>query len=551
MKIAFIPARGGSKRIPGKNIRFFAGKPIIAYSIQAAKDSGLFDRIIVSTDSEEIAQVARAWGAEVPFRRPAAIADDFTPIAEVLLHAVQWAKAHGGCHYFCCIYPTAPFLRGEHLQKGFQQMRESDTKAAIAVTRFTYPIQRALKLNPDNTVEMVWPDHRLSRSQDLAERYHDAAQFFIAEADYFLERKTLLLAKPTAVIIPPELVHDIDTLEDWRLAELKYRVMRRSTFASATLGADLPSNASRIALGTAQLGFTYGISNRAGKPGAQEANNILCTAWAGNIRVFDTAQAYGDSEYILGDFFAGSFGFSDLRVISKLHPFVDLSDAQAIEQHVEESLRRIKATRLWCLLLHREQHLDKWDGPLGWALQSLREAGVLSHLGVSVYSPEYARRALQNPFFSVVEAPANVFDRRIARAGICELARDQGKMIVVRSVFLQGLALMEPNQVPNDIPRGHEAVAAFRKFCSEHGLEPREFAYDYVRSLYPDSLLVIGAETSEQVDLNCHLAERPPVARELIEAWDRTWPEDLAGLCDPSQWRASAEPKTSSSSAPS
>jgi pseudaminic acid cytidylyltransferase len=544
MIVAIIPARGGSKRIPKKNIRFFAGKPIIAYSIQTAKESGLFDRIIVSTDSEEIARVARAWGAEVPFRRPEHLSNDHATVANVLLHAVEWSKANGGCDYFCCIYPTAPLLQSEYLRQGFERMRGKGAKAAMGVVRFSYPIQRALKLDEEGHVEMIWPEHRPERSQDLPECYHDAAQFYWAAADRFLEQKTLLLDRPMAVVLPSRFVHDIDTLEDWEIAELKYRALKRPSSTAPHPGADLPASTSRIVLGTAQLGLTYGIANRMGKPNAQEASCLLCAAWDGGIRLYDTAQAYGDSECILGDFFAGSCGFSDVRFISKLQPNVDTRDPQAIRQHVEESLCRLKTNHLWCLLLHREQHLDEWNGPLGQVLRSLHEEGVVSNLGVSVYSPEYARRVLLDPVMSVVGIPAGVFDRRMARAGIAQLARESNKIIMVRSIFLQGLALMQPSQVPLSVPHGREAVSTFNRFCEEHGLNPRDFAYDYVRSSYPDAFVIIGAETSEQVALNCKLAERSGASRELIEAWDRAWPDDIDGLYDPSKWQGTLDSKS-------
>jgi aryl-alcohol dehydrogenase-like predicted oxidoreductase len=309
-----------------------------------------------------------------------------------------------------------------------------------------------------------------------------------------------------------------------------------------------PANTSRIVLGTAQLGLTYGIANRNGKPNAQEANRLLHAAWDGGIRLYDTAQAYGDSECILGDFFAGARGFSDVRFMSKLHPNVDTRDPQAVRQHVEESLRRLKTSRLWSLLLHREQHLDEWNGPLRQVLRSLHEEGYVSSLGASVYNPDYARRVLLDPVMSVVGIPAGVFDRRMTRAGIEQLARESNKTIVVRSIFLQGLALMQPSQVPLSIPHGREAVSTFNRFCVEHGLNPREFAYDYVCGSYPDAFVIIGAETSEQVALNCKLAERSGASRKLIEAWDKAWPDDVDGLYDPSQWQrtpAAEAPATS------
>jgi len=178
--VALIPARSGSKRIPGKNIKPFAGQPMIAYSIKAAEASGLFSRIIVSTDSAEIAAVAQSYGAQIPFMRPPRLADDFTPTADVVLHALKWLKANKSLsEYFCCIYATAPFLQPEYLKAGFERLRDEDDAAtAFAVTSFAYPIFRALSIDEKGRMKMIWPEHLETRSNDLPEAYHDAGQFY-------------------------------------------------------------------------------------------------------------------------------------------------------------------------------------------------------------------------------------------------------------------------------------------------------------------------------------------------------------------------------------
>jgi pseudaminic acid cytidylyltransferase len=221
--VAIIPARGGSKRIPKKNIRLFAGQPIIAYSINAAKKTGIFNRIIVSTDSEEIAEVAKSFGAEVPFMRPAKLADGFTGTAPVLLHALNWLTEHNfHVDYFCCIYATAPFVRAEYIQKGFDTLREKNVAVAFSVTTFSYPIFRALRITNDGHIEMVWPEYHDSRSQDLPESYHDAGQFYWGNVKRFLKEKILFSKDAVPVILPRYLVQDIDSLEDWETAEKMY-----------------------------------------------------------------------------------------------------------------------------------------------------------------------------------------------------------------------------------------------------------------------------------------------------------------------------------------
>jgi pseudaminic acid cytidylyltransferase len=226
MKIAVIPARGGSKRIPRKNIRDFAGKPIIAYSILAARRSGLFDRIVVSTDDEEIAAISREWGAETPFLRPAELADDYTGTSDVVQHAVEWFQEQGmPVEYVCCIYATAPFLDEQFLCEAFQRFSAPDISYVFSVTSFAFPIQRAVKIDADGKPSFFQPEYMLTRSQDLVPAYHDAGQFCFGRATAFLKRTPIFGEFSTTVVIPRYLVEDIDTLEDWTRAELMYKVM--------------------------------------------------------------------------------------------------------------------------------------------------------------------------------------------------------------------------------------------------------------------------------------------------------------------------------------
>ena len=227
MRIAVIPARGGSKRIPRKNIRPFAGVPIIGYSIIAALESGLFDRVIVSTDDAGIAAVARQFGAETPFLRPPEIADDYASTNAVVKHAIEWFRARGEApDYACCIYATAPFVQPEYLRQGYAMLAASDKQFAFSVTSFPFPIQRALRLVDGGAVDAFAPEHRLTRSQDLEEAYHDAAQFYWGRADAFVDGAVLFSPVSLAVILPRHLVQDIDTLEDWQRAELMYAALQ-------------------------------------------------------------------------------------------------------------------------------------------------------------------------------------------------------------------------------------------------------------------------------------------------------------------------------------
>lgn len=226
MIVAIIPARSGSKRIPRKNIKMFSGKPMIHHSIAAAKAAGVFDRIVVSTDSEEIAAIARRAGAETPFIRPADLADDFTPTAPVLVDAVRRLEAQAEpVECLCCIYATAPFVRPEFIRQGFDLLKNRKVASVFSVTTFPYPIFRALKLNAGGFLEMFWPQYELTRSQDLPEAYHDAGQFYWLDAKALLKQPRLFTPDALPVVLPRHLVQDIDTPEDWQTAEKMFRLL--------------------------------------------------------------------------------------------------------------------------------------------------------------------------------------------------------------------------------------------------------------------------------------------------------------------------------------
>jgi len=227
MKIAVIPARGGSKRIPRKNIKNFLGKPIIAYSIETAITSGIFDKVIVSTDDDEIVQVAKKYGAEVPFIRPKTLADDYTGTNDVVKHTINQLIEEGvDIDYVCCIYATTPLLEARFLKEGFEKLKNTGKAFVFSVTSFPSPIQRAIKIK-DGKVSMFFPEHSMTRSQDLEEAYHDAGQFYWGKASSFLNDQELFSSRSYAVVLPRDLVQDIDSMEDWRKTELMYEAIQQ------------------------------------------------------------------------------------------------------------------------------------------------------------------------------------------------------------------------------------------------------------------------------------------------------------------------------------
>ena len=232
--VAVIPARGGSKRIPRKNIRDFLGKPILAYSIAAARDCGLFQKVLVSTDDEEIAAVARQWGAETPFVRPPELADDHTGTNAVVAHALRWLKEHRQpAELACCIYATAPLVQPAALIEGHRLLSEQGKSFAFSVTQFEFPIQRALRMHADGSVEAIQPQFAATRSQDLEHAWHDAGQFYWGRAEAFLSGAPVYAKTSVGVPIPRYRVQDIDTFDDWQRAELMYRALHDKSAGAA------------------------------------------------------------------------------------------------------------------------------------------------------------------------------------------------------------------------------------------------------------------------------------------------------------------------------
>ncbi len=230
--ICIIPARGGSKRIPRKNIKDFFGKPLIAYSIQTAIESKLFEKVVVSTDDEEIANIAREYGAEIPFLRPKELSDDFTGAGAVVSHALSFLQNQGEKYDFVCgLYATAPLLQSKYLVEGFQKLKDSDAVKSFSATSMPFPIQRTFKITQNNRCEMFWPENFYKRSQDLEEAYQDAGQFWWVKLSKTSDE--IMFGKDSIpIVLPRYLVQDIDTMEDWEMAEKLYQVINHDIIST-------------------------------------------------------------------------------------------------------------------------------------------------------------------------------------------------------------------------------------------------------------------------------------------------------------------------------
>lgn len=226
MRLAVIPARGGSKRIPQKNIKFFCGKPMIVWSIDAALQSGCFDEVVVSTDDDEIANIARASGALIPFIRPAELADDYANTTDVVHHAAKWFVDNGNTPTeVCCIYATAPFLLPTDIQTGLKALLDARCDYSFSVCNYEFPVQRAIRLNPYGRIEMFDPAKFYTRSQDLEEVFHDAGQFYWGSLSAWLQKKIIFASGSVPIKLPLYRVQDIDTPDDWQRAEYLHKLI--------------------------------------------------------------------------------------------------------------------------------------------------------------------------------------------------------------------------------------------------------------------------------------------------------------------------------------
>ena len=222
--LALIPARGGSKRLPRKNVRPFLGRPVLTYAIEAARMAGCFDEVMVSTDDAEVAGIARAAGAAVPFPRSARTSDDHATLADVVIEVLATYAARGErFDLCCCLLPTAPFVTAERLREGLARLEASSVDAVFPVVRFSYPIQRALRMDGER-VAMMWPEHAATRSQDLEPAYHDAGQFYWLRTEAVIAERRVFCARSAPIVLDELEVQDIDTETDWKLAELKFRL---------------------------------------------------------------------------------------------------------------------------------------------------------------------------------------------------------------------------------------------------------------------------------------------------------------------------------------
>ena len=277
----------------------------------------------------------------------------------------------------------------------------------------------------------------------------------------------------------------------------------------------------RLVLGTAQLGFPYGIANKTGQPDITVATDIVREAWENGICKFDTAQGYGESEHILGEVLF-ELGIADkVQIITKLHPALDHLNKESLYKSVAKSMDSLKVSRLYGLMLHREEFLDRFEDGLAEILQEFTHKGITDYVGVSVYSPEYALKALNSEIIDMVQLPSNILDRRFLNAGVFDRAIVTGKEVFIRSVFLQGLLLIEPNELRENMYYVKPVLDDFVRLSKKLGMTRQEVALTYVKYQFPGANIIFGAETVKQVVDNVAIwtLEIPESSLQIMNGW--------------------------------
>lgn len=293
---------------------------------------------------------------------------------------------------------------------------------------------------------------------------------------------------------------------------------------------------SRFVLGTAQLGMDYGIANVFGQPSEKLACEIVETALGYGVNCFDTAQAYGNSEVVLGRALRYCGAEPDIKIVSKLSPKLQPTDSEAVEQSIETSCQNLGVDQLWCLMLHRADWLNSWHKGLGQTLCSSRQAGDVRYLGVSVYTPDDAGRALEHADIQVIQVPCSLWDQRMLREGIFDIAKKKSKLLFVRSIYLQGLLLLSPQDVAKKLPVAKRASQKWYELAAQFGMSPKHLSISFGLSL--DVPLVIGVESIRQLNENAQLFQQAPLSADVSEGIRSQLSPFLSDeIVDPSLWQ--------------
>jgi len=484
--LAILPARGGSKRIPGKNIKEFCGKPMIEWPINTLQSCGLISDIIVSTDNLEIQAVVESLNVKAPFLRPPELSDDTTGTAAVIKHAVEWYIENVSMpDLILTVYPTAVFITAKDLEDAITLLLESKSESLIACGAYEYPIQRALFLNESKRIEMFSPEHINTRTQDCQQAYHDAGQLYLSTVKSVLDGFGEFSNTSTMFVLPRHKVIDIDTGEDYAFAERLFLLEQEK------------KKMNRLAIGTVQFGLDYGIANEHGQVDLQEASRILELADSSGIDTLDTSISYGVSEQSLGGVGVGKF-----KVVTKLPPIPDsIKDvANWVYDQMQSSLTRLNLKNAYGLLVHDTSQLFGVNGSkLADAMLDLKKQGLVHKIGISAYGPDEVASVFQQFPIDIIQIPFNIFDRRMLTTGWLQRLNAAGIEIHARSIFLQGLLLLPKDKIPEKFSKWSPLLNFWHQWLEDNNSSALQACMHYPLSLPQIDRVIIGVDNKEQL----------------------------------------------------
>ena len=526
INIAIIPARGGSKRIPGKNIKDFFGKPIIAYSIETAIQSGLFDEVMVSTDDTEIAEVAKKYGAKVPFLRSKKNSDDYATTADVIEEVLNnYKNINLNFDFFCCLYPTSPLIRLNKIIQGYQNLINEDLDSVFPLIAYSAHIQRAF-IRENSLIRMLRRENYNEGSQDSTETYYDAGQFYWMRTDKFLEKKKLFTDNSGYLILNEFEAQDINTDFDWELTKFKYQ------FQLEKEQIDFSKNTKKLILGTVQFGLQYGVNNNNAKPSTENVKNILDYAFENGITILDTAEAYGDSQTIIGKYHNSSK--NKFEVITKFSPSrKDLSETLTIR--ITQNLKELGIDSLYSYMFHSFQDFKLYFDIYKSEINKLKKSGIIKKTGVSIYTNDEIEELLKYEGIDLIQLPFNLLDNTNQRSAVIKKAKDKGIEIHTRSAFLQGLFFKNSKKLPGKLMALKPYLNVINRISENNNLKLNDLSLNYVMQQENIDNVLIGVDSVDQLKENI-LSLQKEIPQEVITQIDLIDVKETA-LLNPSNWK--------------
>jgi pseudaminic acid cytidylyltransferase len=487
--IAIIPARGGSKRIPRKNIKYFCGKPVIYYAIKNALSCGLFDEVMVSTDDLEIAAIAKKYGAKVPFMRSSKNSEDNATTADVINEVILYYRENNlFFDSICCIYPATPLLEENKIIDGYNEMVNNHLDSVVPLVRYSNTIERSYQINDKNKAFCIDPNNSRINTQKFKSSYFDPGQFYWVKEHYFLKTNKLIADTSGFIILDEFEIQDIDNESDWDLALLKFKT--KKIYNKIQKQNIKLKKVSKIILGTAQFGLDYGITNKTGITTENEIKSILNYAKKQAIYSLDTALDYGVSEYRISKFSKNRF-----EINSKCQPAKTENEFRTF---FFKSLQSLEVDSINSYMIHRYD--NAFIENLSY-LNKLKDEGRIKKTGLSLNTTDELKTLLDKNFIpDIIQMPFNLLNREFEE--FFPLLNQMGIEIQIRSIFLQGLLLTDFKNFPEKLNLLQSTIKQISKKCNKYNVSINGLALYYVLNKEYVDHVVVGVNNLAQLQEN-------------------------------------------------